>query len=365
MASFGLEEVASAEGELHFDRDMHVAYFKSCLRKGFPHQYTSMDTQRMTAVYFSLSALDMLGEVESLDKAKLIDFVYSWQLEPRSPAHGGFVGTSSMGNPLGGCLCFERGDAGGAGSCEKGSVSGDCCIMKGHLAMAYTSLASLIILGDASLSRVNRPALVAQVRALQQTDGSFAASGDEAGECDVRFVYCACVVSYLLGDWDGVNTSAALRFVLSCVTYEGGLALRPGGEAHGGSCYCGVASIMLMGLMDEAEKQLPGFRRGVQVSVHGHMGHKQHPPSASILLCSSPLSLPLLTRAAHLPLLILSFFANQEFCQWRQVGGYQGRTNKPPDSCYSFWHGGSLRMLGKVRSSTPHSTLISKPFLQR
>jgi len=271
MASFGLDDVASAEGELHFDREMHVAYFKSCLRKGFPHQYTSMDTQRMTAVYFSLSALDMLGEVDSLDKAKLIDFVYSWQLEPRSPAHGGFVGTSSMGNPLGGCLCCVRGDAGYAGSGEKGGVPGDCCIMKGHLAMAYTSLASLIILGDASLSRVDRPALVAQVRALQQADGSFAASGDEAGECDLRFVYCACVVSHLLGDWSGVDKSAALRFVLSCVTYEGGLALRPGSEAHGGSCYCGVASIMLMGLVDEAEQQLPGFRRGVQVSVHGHI----------------------------------------------------------------------------------------------
>lgn len=28
------------------------------------------------------------------------------------------------------------------------------------------------------------------------------------------------------------------------------------------------------------------------------------------------------------------------------MNGYQGRTNKDPDSCYSFWVGGSLDLLG-------------------
>ena len=28
------------------------------------------------------------------------------------------------------------------------------------------------------------------------------------------------------------------------------------------------------------------------------------------------------------------------------VEGYTGRSNKPPDSCYAFWVGGTLRMLG-------------------
>ena len=30
----------------------------------------------------------------------------------------------------------------------------------------------------------------------------------------------------------------------------------------------------------------------------------------------------------------------------RQVGGFQGRVNKDPDTCYSFWVGASLKMLG-------------------
>jgi geranylgeranyl transferase type-1 subunit beta len=40
----------------------------------------------------------------------------------------------------------------------------------GHLAMTYTGLASLVILGD-DLSRVNRPAIIEGVKALQQEDG--------------------------------------------------------------------------------------------------------------------------------------------------------------------------------------------------
>jgi geranylgeranyl transferase type-1 subunit beta len=43
----------------------------------------------------------------------------------------------------------------------------------GHLAMTYTGLASLVILGD-DLSRVNRAAIIEGVKALQQEDGRLA-----------------------------------------------------------------------------------------------------------------------------------------------------------------------------------------------
>ena len=39
-----------------------------------------------------------------------------------------------------------------------------------HIAMTYTALASLLILGD-DLSRVNRPAVIAALKALQLPDG--------------------------------------------------------------------------------------------------------------------------------------------------------------------------------------------------
>jgi geranylgeranyl transferase type-1 subunit beta len=40
----------------------------------------------------------------------------------------------------------------------------------GHIAMTYTALSSLVILGD-DLKRVDRDAVIAGVRALQQPDG--------------------------------------------------------------------------------------------------------------------------------------------------------------------------------------------------
>lgn len=33
------------------------------------------------------------------------------------------------------------------------------------------------------------------------------------GESDMRFVYCACAVSYMLNDWSGVDTEAATRYI--------------------------------------------------------------------------------------------------------------------------------------------------------
>lgn len=40
----------------------------------------------------------------------------------------------------------------------------------------------------------------------------------------------------------------------------------------------------------------------------------------------------------------------------RQVNGYQGRTNKVPDSCYSFWVGATLHMLGAFEYTDLPST---------
>ena len=38
-----------------------------------------------------------------------------------------------------------------------------------------------------------------------------------------------------------------------------------------------------------------------------------------------------------------------QWCERRQSGGYNGRTNKDPDSCYSFWIGATLSMLGQFK----------------
>jgi len=70
-----------------------------------------------------------------------------------------------------------------------------------------------------------------------------------------------------------------------------------GGEAHGGSTLCAVASLKLMGILDEV----------VDEKWRGELIN---------------------------------------WCVMKQISGMQGRTNKVEDSCYSFWVGGTLKLLG-------------------
>jgi len=82
-----------------------------------------------------------------------------------------------------------------------------------HIAMTYTALACLLILGD-DLSRVNRPAVLAGVKKLQLPNGSFSSTA-EGSENDMRFVYCAVCVCYMLRDWSAVDVDKVVDFIKS------------------------------------------------------------------------------------------------------------------------------------------------------
>ena len=69
----------------------------------------------------------------------------------------------------------------------------------------------------------------------------------ENGEIDMRGVYCALVVADILGILDSDVTEGVAEFILSCQTFEGGIASIPFGEAHAGYTYCGLASMIIIG----------------------------------------------------------------------------------------------------------------------
>ena len=165
----------------------------------------------------------------------------------------------------------------------------------GHLAMTYTALATLIILGD-DLSRVDRKSISRGLKKMQNLDGSFTASF-EASENDMRFVYCACVVAYMINDWSGIDEEATVKFITSSITYEGAFGQGHNLEAHGGSTYCAIASLALMGRLND--ETLPKEVKDQAI----------------------------------------------RWCIWRLDEGFHGRPNKPDDTCYTFWIGGALRLL--------------------
>eukprot|EP01112_Ceratiomyxa_fruticulosa_P023448 TRINITY_DN895_c0_g2_i1.p1 TRINITY_DN895_c0_g2~~TRINITY_DN895_c0_g2_i1.p1 ORF type:complete len:360 (-),score=53.02 TRINITY_DN895_c0_g2_i1:27-1106(-) len=262
--------------ESGFQREKHIKFLQQCLTL-LPAPYRSQEANRMTLVYFALSGLDVLGVLEKSvnekNRHEWIEWIYSQQIQPdpnhpESATHCGFRGSPAVG------------------SNEYNEYN--CS----NIAMTYTALLNLRILGD-DFSRVNKKAIVNALKYLQQKDGSFLPIIGGA-ESDVRFIYTACAISFMLNDWSGIDQDKAVQYIIASQGYDGGIAQGPFQETHGGSSYCGIASLYLMGKLD------------------------------------------LLPKKELLKKWLID----------KQVSGFQGRANKDPDACYSFWIGGAIHILG-------------------
>lgn len=51
----------------------------------------------------------------------------------------------------------------------------------------------------------------------------------------MRFLFCAFAISYILGDWSGVDIPLSIEFIKSSKNYDGAFGVGPGCESHGGS----------------------------------------------------------------------------------------------------------------------------------
>lgn len=279
---------------MNFAPDKHTNYLLKLLKKPIAgSRFDATEVHRLSSLFFIVSGLDLLGSLDTRltaqEKDDIIDWIYSYQVDvnkvmlnakdlendqrfpsilDRRVAHSGFRSTSIIDS----------------------DIPFDC----GVISMTYCALTSLLILGD-DLSRVDRASIVAGLKLLQLPDGSFESSA-LGGECDMRLVYCAVAISTMLNDWSGVDKDRCAQFIRSSLSYEGAFAQCPGAEAHGGSTYCGLASLKLM---SELESTL------------------------------SKAEIQRLTK----------------WCLDRLDSGFSGRPNKDQDTCYSFWIGSCLVML--------------------
>ncbi|WKA04420.1 hypothetical protein VitviT2T_022461 [Vitis vinifera] len=167
-----------------------------------------------------------------------------------------------------------------------------------HLATTYAAINALITLGGhRSLSSINRGKVYTFLRRMKDPSGAFRMH--DAGEMDVRACYTAISVASVLTILDDELVKGVGNFILSCQTYEGGISGEPGSEAHGGYTFCGLATMVLIGEVNRLDLtsliDWVVFRQGVE-------------------------------------------------------GGFQGRTNKLVDGCYSFWQGGVFALIQKLHS---------------
>ena len=151
---------------------------------------------------------------------------------------------------------------------------------------------------DAALDVLDavRPSLYAHYMSLLDSS-SGGLRVHHGGEVDVRSAYLMLAVAYLLDILTPeLGNDALAQYLLRCQTYEGGFGGEPGNEAHGGYTYCAVAALQIMGKLHQANvPQLTAWLAGRQMGCEG---------------------------------------------------GYQGRTHKLVDGCYSFWQGGPAMTLG-------------------
>lgn len=54
-----------------------------------------------------------------------------------------------------------------------------------------------------------------------------------SAESDLRFVYSACCICYLLNDFTHINKSKMIEYIMSCQSVLGPFSLTPMGEIHG------------------------------------------------------------------------------------------------------------------------------------
>ncbi|PKY01243.1 geranylgeranyl transferase type 2 subunit beta [Aspergillus campestris IBT 28561] len=144
--------------------------------------------------------------------------------------------------------------------------------------------------------RANKQKVASYIAGLQDGEtGSF--MGDEWGEKDTRFLYGALNALSLLGLLDTVDVPRAVAYVQQCENLDGGYGICPGAESHAGQVFTCVGALAIAQRLDLVNKDRLG----------GWLSERQV-----------------------------------------EEGGFNGRPEKLPDACYSWWVGASLAMIDRL-----------------
>jgi geranylgeranyl transferase type-1 subunit beta len=283
----------------------HVAYARALLFSTHSSAASSADPIRVTMVYFALLTLDVCGALPAALPAPAAASVAAWVLRCLPPASEGVTG-----------FC--------------GSPPSPGCGRAWSVAATFSALACLATLGapppplpPLPVARLRAALAAAQERGGGPLHGAVHDSPCAAGMADARFVFAAAAACALLGGAPSatLDAPAAARFLVRCQTHEGGFALRPGGEAHGGSTYCAVAALALLGWrgrrgLAEAGVDAGALRRWLALRAGAA------PEGGGGGGCGDG------DGGAGAPL------------------GFSGRAGKGPDACYTFWCGAAGAVAG-------------------
>lgn len=163
-----------------------------------------------------------------------------------------------------------------------------------HCAPTYAAISALVICGtEEAYKIIDREKLYQFLLRMKQEDGSFRMH--ENGEIDVRSAYCALAVASMCNIMTPELIKNTATWLGSCQTWEGGIGAEPFNEAHGGYTFCGYAALVILNQTSAVDKKS-----------------------------------------------LLKWLVKR---QMDKEGGFQGRTHKLVDACYSYWQGGVFPLM--------------------
>lgn len=173
-----------------------------------------------------------------------------------------------------------------------------------NLSATFFALSVLLTLDEDITKSINRKALMEYVISCQAQDGSFRpfvdGEGTPFGDSDLRYCLIAASIRKILYFSEpppcgiDIDLDKLERYIHSTVAYDGGLSGSKLGESHAGLTFCGLTALSLIGRLEGKN-----WDKTVDWLLHR---------------------------------------------QAEGDGGFNGRLNKPSDSCYCFWAVGSLKL---------------------
>lgn len=151
----------------------------------------------------------------------------------------------------------------------------------------------------------------------------------------MTILYSAIFVDRLV---TGLSAGTA-EWLLRCQTYEGGFAGCPNQEAHGGYTFCALAALTLLGQEASCDYRALLVSRSSS-SGAGTDQKETERNDDHVCLFGGGGGVGVAQR-----------WACQR--QMRCEGGFQGRTNKLVDGCYSFWQGALFPLLQRLLRRLP------------
>ncbi|EMC91392.1 hypothetical protein BAUCODRAFT_28502 [Baudoinia panamericana UAMH 10762] len=354
MAVLSNEDAAQ---EPDLDKARHVKYWTRCLKTLLPHHYTSNDSNRLYLAYFIVSALDLLGALDTVSSADEREDYVNWIYRCQHP-NGGF-------------RMFPGTDFGERATAE------NACWDPANIPATYFALASLLILKD-DFSRINRAGTLHWLRQMQREDGSFGetlVNGRIEGGRDPRCGYCAAGIRYILRglregsakvngqEVDDINVNQLVHCVRLAETFSGGLADEPFHEPHAGYTFCCLGALALLGRLNltgpPAESPLEAPKNPEEVLkwlvfLQTELSDPNAGVDSEFAQSQRRSNKPANSKKIDEARDARKDTVHQEPCETVGVtlfdlivdgAGMCGRPNKVADTCYAFWAGACFHIM--------------------